>query len=199
MTMRRPPSERFLGKRTLGKLDIAVLHAVDALGAAEIRALGQLLRELGIDQRLDLVLDVVVELEAVGTEQLDAVVVEGIVRGRDHHADIGAHGAREHSDRRRRDRAGEQHVHADRGEARDQRGLDHVAGEPGILADEHAVAMVAAAKDQPGRLPDLERQLRRDHAIGAAANAVGAEIFTNHVPYPVKGKLTAGMIGQFNA
>ena len=135
-------------------------------------------------------LDVVGELEAVGAEQLDAVVVERIVRGRDHHAEIGAHGAREHADRRRRDRAGEQDVHADRGEAGDQRGLDHVAGEPGILADEHAVAMVAAAKDQPRRLPDLERQLRRDHAVGAAANAVGAEILANHVsPDPVNGHI----------
>jgi hypothetical protein len=40
--------------------------------------------------------------------------------------------------------------------------------------------MVAAAKDQPGRLPDLERQLRRDHAVGTAADAVSAEIFSNH-------------------
>ena len=36
-------------------------------------------------------LDRVGQLEAIGAEELDAVVVEGIVRGRDHHTEIGAH------------------------------------------------------------------------------------------------------------
>ena len=43
------------------------------------------------------------------------------------------------------------------------------------------MAMVAALKHQPGRLPDLQRQLRRDQSVGTAANAVGAEIFAAHV------------------
>ena len=156
-------------------------------------ALRQPLEKLGIDQRFDLMLDLVGQLEAVRAEELDAVVVERIVRGRDHHAEIGAHGAREHPDRGGGNWAGEQHVHSDRGEARDQRGLDHVAGETGVLADEHAVAMVAAAEDQTGRLPDLERQLRRDLAVGTATNAVSAKIFTNHVPpNPMKGNVSTG-------
>jgi hypothetical protein len=41
------------------------------------------------------------------------------------------------------------------------------------------MAMFAAAKHQAGRLSDLERQFRRDHAVGAAANAVGAEILAS--------------------
>ena len=44
-----------------------------------------------------------------------------------------------------------------------------------------AVAMVAAPEHQAGRLPDAQREFRRDHAVGAAANAVGAEIFARHV------------------
>jgi hypothetical protein len=67
------------------------------------------------------VLDLVGQLVAVRAEQLDAVVVERIVRGGDHDAEIGAHRARQHGDRRRRHRAEQQHVHADRGEAGDQR------------------------------------------------------------------------------
>ena len=101
-----------------------------------------------------LAFDFVAELEAVRPEQLDAVVVERIMRGRDHDAEIGAHRARQHADRRRRNRAGEQHVHADRGEAGNQRGLDHVAGEAGVLADEDAVAVIAVLEHQarrPGR------------------------------------------------
>ena len=41
-------------QRALGEFDIAVMHAVDALGAAESVALGQLLGEVGVDQPLDL-------------------------------------------------------------------------------------------------------------------------------------------------
>ncbi len=148
------------------------------------RALGQALGHVAVDQRFDLVLDLVGQLVAVRPEQLDAVVVERIVRGRDHDAEIGAHRAGQHGDRGRRHRAEQQHVHADRGEARDQRGLDHVAGEPGVLADDHAVAVLAAPEHEPGRLPDLQRQFRRDHAVGAAANAVGAEILANHRESP---------------
>src|SRR5271166_4520419 len=96
-------------------------------------------------------------------------------------AEIMTHGAREHSNRRGRDRTGQQDVHADRGETGNECRLDHVARQPGILADEHAVAMVATAKHEPGRLPDLESELRRDHAVRAAANTVGTEVFTNHV------------------
>jgi len=104
-------------QRALGELDVAVVDAVDALGAAEVGAFGESLGEVAIDQRLDLLLDPVGELVAVGAEQLDAVVVIGIVRGRDHHAEIGAHGTGEHAHGRRRHRPGEQDIHADRGEA----------------------------------------------------------------------------------
>ncbi len=160
------------------------MHAVDALGAAEFRALGQPLGHVGVDQRFDLVLDVVGQLVAVGSEQLDAVVVEGVVRGGDHDAEIGAHRARQHGDRRRGHRPEQQHVHADGGEARDQSRLDHIAGQPGILADDDAVAVFAAAEDKPGGLAHLQRQFRRDHAVGAAANAVCAEILPNHNKWP---------------
>ena len=167
-------------QRALGEFDVAVVNAVDALGAAEFGALGEALDHVAVDQRFDVVLGLVGKLVAVGPEQLDAVVVERIVRGRDHDADVGPHRARQHGDGRGRHRAEQQHVHADRGEARDQRRLDHVAGQPGILADHHAMAMLAAAEHKAGRLSDLERQLRRDHAVGAAANAVGTEILANH-------------------
>ena len=158
------------------------------------RALGQPLGHVGVDQRLDLMLDLVGQLVAVRAEQLDAVVVERIVRGRDHDAEVGAHRAGQHGDGRRRHRAEQQHVHADRGEAGDQRGLDHVAGKPRILADDDAMAVLAAAEDEAGRLADLERQFRRDHAVGAAANAVGAEILANHNRGPHRLPLRAAIL-----
>ena len=158
-------------QRTLGEFDVAVVDAVDTLGAAKFAAFGQALGHIAVDQTFDLVLDLVRQLVAVRPEQLDTVIVEGIVRRRDHDAEIGPHRAGEHGHGGSRHRPKLQHVHADGGETGDQRGLDHVAGEPGILADHDAVAIVAgAAEDDAGRLSHLERQFRRDHAIGAAAD-----------------------------
>ena len=170
----------------LGEFDVTVVHAVDALGAAELGAFRQALGQFGVDHRLDLVFDLVGKLVAVGAEQLDAVIVIGVVRGRDHDAEIGAHRARQHGDGGRRHRAEQQHVHADRGEAGDQRRLDHIAGQPRILADHDAMAMLAAAEHKPARLSHFERQFRRDHAIGAAANTIGAEMLANHGAPPLR-------------
>jgi hypothetical protein len=104
---------KILRQRSFRELDIAVLDTVDASGAAEIGALGKLLGQVGVDQLLDLAFHIIAELEPVRTEQLDAIVVIRIMRGRYHHAKIGAHRPRQHPDRRRRDRTGLQHVHAD--------------------------------------------------------------------------------------
>jgi hypothetical protein len=41
--------------------------------------------------------------------------------------------------------------------------------------------MLAALKHQAGRLPNLERELRRDQTIGTAPNPVGTEISAAHV------------------
>ena len=87
-------------QRALGEFDVAVLDAVDAAGAAEIGRGGEALAEVGVDQALDLRLDRVGQLVAVRAEELDAVVVIGIVRGGDHDAEIAAHGPRQHGDRR---------------------------------------------------------------------------------------------------
>ena len=180
ITTRRPDRSIARGSVELGEFDVAVLHAVDALGAAEIVAFGQTLAQIGIEQFLDFAFDLVAELVAVRPEQLDAVVGVRVMRGRDHHAEIGAHRARQHADRRGRDRTGQQDVHADRGEAGDQRGLDHVAGQAGVLADQDAMAVLAVLEHQPGGLADLERQFGGNDPVGPAANAVGAEITTNH-------------------
>ena len=92
-------------ERPLGVLDVARLDVVDALGAAEVRRTGEHRRDVAVHQRLDPRLDLVGELVAVGPEELDAVVLVGVVRGGDHHAEIAAHRAGQHRDRRRRHRA----------------------------------------------------------------------------------------------
>src|SRR5262249_48208187 len=70
-------------------------------------------------------------------------------------------------------------------------------GAPRILADQHAMAMIAAAKDQAGRLAHAQRQIRRNRRIGAAADAVRAEVFASHGPLsPVE--LLSPIIGQID-
>ena len=80
---------------------------------------------------------------------------KGIVRGGDHDAEIGAQRARQHGDGRGRQRPDQHHIHAHRDETRGQRGLDHIARKPRILADDDAVAVLAAGEQQPGRLASL--------------------------------------------
>ena len=96
----------------LGELDVALLDALERLARPSMAVGDQLVDAVSI--RLDLALDLVGQLVAVRAEQLDAVVIVGVVRGGDHHAEVGAHRARQHRHRRRRHRAEQQHVHAHR-------------------------------------------------------------------------------------
>ena len=66
--------------------------------------------------------------------------------------------------------------------------FDHVARQPGVLADHHPVAVIAAAKHDPGGLADPQRKIRRDRAIGAAANPIGTEIFSSDHPVSFSGE-----------
>ena len=150
-----------LGQRALGELDIALARAVDAGRPADLLGRGEQLGHVAEHQLLDLELGVVGELVAVGPEQLDAVIGEGIVRGGDHHAEIGAERAGQHGDGRRRHRPEQEHVHADGGEAGDERGFDHIAGEPRILADHHAMAIGAVGEELAGGHADPQGHLRR--------------------------------------
>ena len=166
----------------LGVFDVARLNVVDAPGAPEIARFGEPGGEVAVHQGFDARLDLIRQLEAVGTEQLDAVVLEQVVRGGDHHPEVATHRARQHRHRRRRGRAEQQYVHADRGETGDERIFDHIAGKPGVLADDHAVTVFAALEHQPRRLADLQSEFSGDLGVRAAANAVGAEILARHVP-----------------
>jgi hypothetical protein len=166
------------GERRLGDLDVAGLAVVDPLHPSERRRRGQVLAQALVHQRLDRHLLLIGELVAVGSEQLDAVVGEGVVRGRDHHAQVGPQRAGHHRHARRGQRAELAHVHAHAGEAGDQGGLDHVAGQARVLADHHQVAaLVAGHEHLAGGHADPQGDLRRHGmAVGLAADAVGAEI-----------------------
>ena len=169
-------------QRALGEFDVAVMHAVDAAGAAEARRSARAACRVGSSSSCSICFSTSSEsLKPSGPNSLMPLSSNGlceaeIITPRSARIELG-----QHRDRRRRHRAEQQHVHADRGEARDHRVFDHVAGQAGVLADHDAVAMLAALEHKARGLADLERELRRDQAVGAAPNPVRPEIFAAHI------------------
>ena len=96
---------------------------------------------------LDVALPGVGQLLAPRREELDAVVVVGVVRGADHDAQRQAQRARQVGHARGRQRAGEQDVDAGRGEPGLERRLDHVARRSRVLADQHGGPRLRASSD----------------------------------------------------
>ena len=125
---------------------------------------------------LDLRLDLVGQLEPRPAEELDAVVLERVVGGGDDHPGVRAECPREERDPGRGERTDEQHVDAHRADAGRHRGLEHVAGEPRVLADQDLVPVRRPLAHVGERPPETERRLRR-HGLDVrdAAYAVGTE------------------------
>ena len=92
------------------------------------------------DERLELVLDRVVELEAVVVEDLEAVVVGRVVRRRDHDPGRELARAGEEGEGRRGHDADLVDVGAQARRAGGDRRHEHVAGAAGVLADDDRAA-----------------------------------------------------------
>ena len=173
--MRLPSSPSGPRKAVLDELDVAALGIVEAPRAAE-RFRRRQPRRAGGYARLDPRLRLVGELVAVRPEELDSVVGERVVRGGDHHAEIGPERAGEHCHGRRRHRPDQDDVHAHRDEAGRQRGFEQVAREPRVLADDDAVPMVAAQEEAAGRRAHLHHGLGGHRLpVRDTADTVGAE------------------------
>ena len=103
------------------------------------------------------------------------------MRGRDHHAQVSPHRARQHGNSRRRHRAEQEHIHARRQKPRRQRLLDHVTRKPGVLADHHPVPVTAALIQTARRHADAQHHLGcHAAAVGGAPHPIGSEIFPRH-------------------
>jgi hypothetical protein len=181
ITILRPVEGELLREARLHELDVAAARVLHLLGAAKpVR--GRHAPAVGAGEaRLDPRLDLVGQLVAVRPEQLDAVVLERVVRGGDDHAKIGLERAGQHGDGRRRQGAEQDHVHAHGHEPGGQRRLQHVAGQPGVLADHDPVQMAAARELRAGRQRDPERGFRGHRLeVRRAADAVGAEEPARH-------------------
>ena len=128
---------RLRGEGVLQELDVAARRRPRCAWPCRCSD-GPLVVAVGLHQALDLGLDLVGQLEPVAGEELDAVVLVGVVRGADDHAGVGAHRRGDERDARRGQRPHQQHVGARRDDARLERALQHVARQPGVLADHDA-------------------------------------------------------------
>ena len=179
----QPVEPDIVGQRAFHCVDIAATGIVDTSGAADIGCVGQ--RLIFVQHGLDRQFVGIGQLEPVRPEQLDAVVLVRVVAGRDHHADICPQFAGQQGNGRSGHRPEQHHVHADAGKACDHGIFQHVARKPGVLADDHAVAVVTAKKAPAGRLADLHcRGGGHRTGIGAPANAIGTKILASHLIRP---------------
>jgi hypothetical protein len=133
--------------------------------------------ELALDRKLHGVF----ELFSVRRKQLDAVVVVRIMRRTDDDAGAAAQLARQLRDGRRGHRPEQAHIGTGGDEARFERGLEHVAGDAGVLADQYCRGH-AVAENAADRAAETQHEFRRDRMFArAAANAISAEIlFFSH-------------------
>ena len=125
------------------------------------------------DQLLQFILDGIVELEAVAVEDLEAVVVGRVVRGRDHDpADERAAAGQEGEGRGGHD-ADLMDVDAEAGRpGRDGR-HEHVAGATGVLADDERSPTLPEVAG--GGSTEVEREGRLEIDVGDATDPVRPE------------------------
>ena len=121
------------------------------------------------------------------------------MRGGDHDAGIGAEAARDVSHAGRGQRPDEQHIDPHREDAGGEGVFEHVAGQPGVFADDNFVPAATARlqrdvfEDVAGGAAQSQCRLgghRFD--IGCAAHAVGAEDFSRSIHSSFSVDLAAG-------
>jgi hypothetical protein len=139
--------------------EVAIPDATELLGAP--------------DQLLELVLDRVIELEALLVEDFEAVVVRRVVRGRDHDSRGEVTRAGEERQRRGRDDADLVHVGAEARRTGRDRGDEHVPGSPGVLA--HDQRAIGTHEPVGRRAAERVGQRRLQVDVRDAANSIGTE------------------------
>ena len=163
----------------LAELDVAPVGVVDPLHLAERGRVDGAQRPL--EFRLDCFFDVVRKLIAIGREELDAVVLIGVMRCGDDDTGRGAKGPCEIGHTGRGHRPEQPDVCPRRHQARLQGRLEHVARDPRIFSDQNLPAIPVALAEDPSRRPtELQDEVRSDHPLpDAPADPVRPEITTS--------------------
>ena len=182
----QPLEIELVGKSALAEFDVAPARIVDA------ERLAQLLRrhagDRAVHAALDRVLDLVGKLRPRGGKELDAVVVEGVVR----RADDDARGKAQRPRQVRHCGCGQgaREIDVDAGgrEPGFERRLEKISGNARVLADEHrrriaGLALRFVHQHASRGVAEPEHQLGRNRLLThAAAHTVGTEIaFLRHV------------------
>ena len=165
----------------LAEFDVAPRGVVETTGLAEFG--GSDAGEAPVHFLFHLEFHLVGEFRARAAEELDPVVVIRIVARRNHHARVEPQGPREIGDGGGRNRTAEKHVDARARKARFERGLQHVARNAGVLADQNRRTRSARTVPDraPGRLTEPQHEVRSDRALAhLASHAVRAEVASAH-------------------
>ena len=130
------------GHRTLAELNVAPGGVLDAPGLAQG---GGVHRHQGLIQGLlDGQFNLIRQLVAPRGEELDAVIIVGVMRGTDDDARGGAQGAGQIGDGRSRHGAEEPDIDARRRQPRLQGGLEHITRDASIFTNQYLTAKTRA-------------------------------------------------------
>jgi len=167
----------FLGEGALQKDDVPVPGPFDPVGLAQFLGGGvEVVHEVFQDQLFYLQLRFVGELVAVVGEDLDAVVLIGIVGGGDDDARIGPHALGEKGDARRGHDPHHDGVHPHGADAGNQGVFQHITGNAGVLADDDLGPVPLTLEIMGRRFADIQGQIR------------GHGVFVGHPPNSVRSK-----------
>ena len=165
--------------------DIAVAAGGIVLRTADIRPRGKRDLLITVEIRLDLIDDALLHLLTGAVEQLDAVVLVGVVAGADHDAAVKIVRTDDVGHARRRRHVHEIGVCARGRQAGGQGIFEHIAGSAGIFAD-HDRALVLPAVIPAEKPADPVGVFHGQVNVGLAAEAVGTEIFGHECFPPIK-------------
>ena len=159
-----------------------VLQAVGAEGHFAHRAAGGQ-RDVGavvVDVLLDLILHLVGQLVAGAGEDLDAVEFHRVVGGRDHHTRVGVVFLDQIGHCRGRQHAEALDVRPHAAQTGGQRSFQHIAGLPGVLADQDAGAMAGPPGQHSGRTAaDLHGHFTGQIHARHTADTIGTKILSH--------------------
>ena len=180
-------------KRTLAEFNIAPGRIGNASRPAEFRRSHASDRSL-LDAGLDLRLQGVVEFRSLRREELDPVIVIGVMRRRNDDPGLQAQGTGQVSHRRCRHRPDQTDIDPGRRKPRLKRRLQHIAGNPRIFTDQHGWALTGlemaarrfvGQQHSPRRIAEAHHKIRGNRELPyAPADAIGSEIFPAHPDSP---------------
>ena len=169
-------------KTVLHEFDVTTLGVFQTPGTTKTVRRGQMIEEPVLHQDFDFLFHLIGELEPIRAKEFDSVVFIGIVRGRNHHTQIGPQGQGQHGNRRGRHGPDKHHIHPHGRESGLHGGLDHVIAQAGVFPDNHQMAVIATGETMPRGHRHTQGRFRRHRfLVGLATNAICTKKFACHI------------------